>query len=114
MLLGAYSSCLTKVVAFARNIFIVKKEEHNRLNNNYFLFIFIFIYFILSILTFDGIVSLFPFIAAIIYMIVVWNGDEKNVKLIAFLCYSFWLTYNIFVFSVVGIISNIISLISTY
>lgn len=47
-------------------------------------------------------------------MIVVWNGDEKKVKLIAFLCYIFWLTYNIFVFSVVGIISNIISLISTY
>jgi len=47
-------------------------------------------------------------------MIVVWNGDEKNVKLIAFLCYSFWLTYNIFVFSVVGITSNIIFLISIY
>lgn len=84
MLLGAYSGCLTKVVAFARNIFIVKKEEHNRLNNNYFLFIFIFIYFILSILTFDGIVSLFPFIAAIIYKIVVWNGDEKTLNLLLF------------------------------
>jgi len=47
-------------------------------------------------------------------MIVVWNGDEKNVKLIAFLCYNFWLTYNIFVFSVVSITSNIIFLISTY
>lgn len=47
-------------------------------------------------------------------MIVVWNGDKKTLNLLFFLCYSFWLTYNIFVFSVVGIISNIISLISTY
>ena len=114
LLLGAYSGCLTKAVTFTRNIFIIKKEKYDRLNNNYFLFFFIFLYFILSILSFDGIVSLFPFIAATIYMIVVWNGDEKKVKLIGFLCYIFWLTYNVFVFSVAGIISNIISLISTY
>jgi len=46
-------------------------------------------------------------------MIGVWNGNELQVKKIAFLCYFFWLAYNISVLSIVGIASNIIALIST-
>lgn len=114
LFLGAYSGCLTKIVALIRNIFIIKKENNNKLNSSYYLFCFILIYLILGILTYSGPISLFPFIAALIYMIVVWNGNETKIKFIAFLCYIFWLIYNIYVLSVMGIISNIISLISTY
>lgn len=113
MILDAYSGCFTKVIALFRNIFIIKKDN-NKFNNMFALIVFLILYITLSILTYNGIISLFPFIAAIVYMIVVWDGDEINVKLIAFVCYIFWLIYNIFVFSIVGIISNIISLISTY
>lgn len=69
---------------------------------------------ILIIITFKNIYSVLPFAAAIIYMIVVWNGNELQIKKIAFLCCFFWLVYNISAFSVMGIISNIVVLISTY
>ena len=52
--------------------------------------------------------------AAVIYMIVVWDGDELQVKKISFLCYFLWLAYNICILSVMGIVSNIVALISTY
>ena len=114
LFLNAYSGCFTKVVALARNIFIIEKDKNKKLNNKIFLMLFIGIYIILSVLTFNSIYSILPFIAAITYMIVVWNGNELQVKKIAFICYFLWLAYNIFIFSVAGIISSICGIVSTY
>ena len=74
---------------------------------------FIVLYLIALIITYNGVLSIFPLIAAIIYMIVEWNGNSIAIKKIAFICYFLWLIYNIFVFSIVGIVSNVISIIST-
>lgn len=112
--LEAYSGLFTKVVALLRNIFIIIKEKNSKLNSKILLFIFIALYSLLAILTFESYISLLPFIAAIVYMIVVWNGNELQVKKIAFLCYFLWLIYNISVLSIFGTVSNIVSLISTY
>lgn len=49
-----------------------------------------------------------------IYIVPVWNGDEVTIRKTAFGCYFLWLIYNIFVFSIAGIISNVISIISTF
>lgn len=51
---------------------------------------------------------------AIIYIILCWNGNELQVKKSAFFCYFLWLIYNISVQSYAGIVSNIISIISTF
>ena len=49
-----------------------------------------------------------------IYLYFVWDGNELKVKRIAFYCYFLWLIYNICVFSIAGIISNCVSIISTF
>lgn len=64
-------------------------------------------------MTYNGIFSLFPLVAALIYIIPVWNGNEIIIKKTVFLCYFLWLIYNVFVLSISGIIANIISIIST-
>lgn len=114
LFLDAFSGSFTKIMALIRNIFILKKEDNKKLNSNLFLLLFIVIYIILAIFTYKNIYSLLPFSAAIIYMIVVWNGNELKIKKIAFLCYFLWLVYNISVFSIMGIASNMIALVSTY
>lgn len=114
LFLDAFSGSFTKIMALIRNIFILKKEDNKKLNSNLFLLLFIIIYIILAIFTYKNIYSLLPFSAAIIYMIVVWNGNELKIKKIAFLCYFLWLVYNISVFSIMGIASNMIALVSTY
>ena len=57
---------------------------------------------------------LMPLLAATIYIISIWNWDELLVKKSAFFCYFFWLIYNICIWSVVAVISTVISIISSY
>ena len=112
LMLGAYSGCITKTLAIFRDVFIALKEKNKGLSNLLFLIIFILIYIGVSIYTFTNILSLFPLIAAIIYIIPTWLGDSKTVKKTALFCYILWLIYNIYVSSIAGVIANIISIIS--
>lgn len=114
LLLSAYSGCFTKIIALIRNIVIIKKERIQWLSSNYCLILFIIIYIISGIFTFTNIWSIFCIMAAIIYIILCWNGNELQVKKSAFFCYFLWLIYNISVQSYAGIVSNIISIISTF
>ena len=112
LMLGAYSGCITKVIAIFRDIFIVLKEKNKRLSSVLFLIIFILIYVGVSIYTFTNILSLFPLLAAIIYIIPTWLGDSKTVKKTALFCYVLWLIYNTYVLSIAGVIANIVSIVS--
>lgn len=112
LILGAYSGCITKVIAIFRDIFIVLKEKNKRLSSVLFLIIFILIYIGVSIYTFTNILSLFPLVAAIIYIIPTWLGNSKTVKKTALFCYILWLIYNIYVLSITGVIANIVSIVS--
>lgn len=111
-LLNAYSGLLTKLIAILRDIFIVNKTKKKYLNNILFLVIFILIYILAMIYTYSNILSIFPLIAALIYLIPTWYGNGKIVKYTALICYLLWLGYNIFVLSIAGITSNIISILS--
>ena len=111
--LGAYNGFLTKVLAFVRNSFIIYKDKR-KIKSNIYLVVFIILYLITSIITYKNLYSILPSIAAIIYLIAIWNGNESTIKKAGCGCYFLWLTYNIFVFSVIGIISNIVAIISTF
>ena len=113
-LLGAYCGCVTKVMAIIRDSFIIAKGKNKKISSYCFLALFIIAYIICSIVTYKGILSLFPLIAAIIYIVPIWNGNEKTIKKTAFFCYFLWLGYNIFVFSIAGIVANVVSIISTF
>lgn len=113
LLLGAFSGCITKLLAIFRDYFIILKEKNKKLSNSVYLIVFILLYIIATIFTYNGILSILPLVAAIIYIIFIWNGNEVIIKKIAFFCYFLWLIYNIFVLSIAGIVSNIISIIST-
>ncbi len=113
LLLGAFSGCVTKLLATFRDYFIILKEKYNKLSNIAYLILFIMLYIIATIFTYNGFLSILPLVAAIIYIIFIWNGDDVKIKKTAFFCYFLWLIYNIFVSSVAGIVSNIISIIST-
>ena len=112
LLLGAYSGCITKVIAILRDSFIIYKEKNKKLSSIFFLFIFLVIYLVTAIITYDGILSLFPLFAATSYIVFIWNGKELTIKRIALVGYFLWLGYNIYVMSIIGIISNVVAIIS--
>ena len=114
LLLNAYSGCITKLIALFRDCFVLYKEKHPKLSNKIFLIIFIIIYVIAAVFTYDGIFSILPIVAAIFYIVFIWNGDELTIKKAAFFSYFLWLIYNIFVMSIAGIVSSVVSIISTF
>ena len=60
LLLEAYSGCATKVMAIARDSFIIIKKKNKVLSSNIFLILFILIYIVVGIFTYNGILSIFP------------------------------------------------------
>lgn len=114
LVLGAYSGCITKVIALIRNFVIIKKEKYEWLSSKVILILFIILYVVSGILSFTNIFSIFCIVAAIIYLIWCWNGNELQVKRAAFYCYFLWLIYNSSVQLYAGIISNVVSIISTF
>lgn len=114
ILLGAYSGCVTKVIALIRNEIIIIKEKNKKFNNNIVIIVMFIIYLVSGILTYKNIYSILPILAAMIYLYFVWNGNELRVKKVAFYCYFLWLIYNICVFSIAGITSNVVSIVSTF
>ena len=113
-LLGAYSGSITKVIALIRNEIIIVKEKNKKFNKKIVLIILFAIYLVSGILTYKNLFSILPILAAMIYLYFIWNGNELTVKKCAFYCYFLWLTYNICIFSIAGITSNIVSIISTF
>lgn len=114
LLLGAYSGCITKIIALVRNEIIIIKEKNKRFDSILVLIILLVVYLISGILTYENIYSILPILAAMTYLYFVWNGNELKVKKIAFYCYFLWLIYNICIFSIAGITSNCVSIISTF
>ena len=112
LLLGAFSGCVTKLLAIFRD-FIILKEKHPKLSNIIYLILFIIVYVIATIFTYNSILSILPLLAAMIYIICIWNGNEFKIRTTAFFCYFLWLVYNIFELSISGIVSNVISILST-
>lgn len=113
LILGAYSGCTTKLLAAIRDFFIIIKDK-KKINSRFYLYIFLIIYLIMLVITYENIYMSFPLIAAIIYLLSSWNGNELIVKKTAFISYFLWLIYNICIFSMVAIFTNIISIISTF
>ena len=112
-LLNAYNGFFTKLLALFRNSFIIYKDK-KKINSNLFFVIFIILYLLVSIFTYKNIYSILPSIAGIIYLVVIWNGNELAIKKVGCFCYFLWLVYNIFVFSIMGIVSSVVAIISTF
>ncbi len=112
LLLGAYSGFITKIIALIRDSLIIIKEKTKK-RLNIILFILISIYLIFCYKIHSPLYSTIPFIAALIYTIPAWNGNDKTVRKAALISYLLWLTYSIFITSISGILSYSISIIST-
>ena len=112
-ILWATSWGITKILAILRDSIIIYKEKKH-FNLDIVLIFFVIAYIVVAIFTYKWIYSLLPLLAAIIYIISIWNWNEWIIKKSAFFCYFLRLIYNICVWSIVAIIANIISIISTF
>ena len=111
MFLQAYTGCITIIISIIRNIIALKKKNKNE---NIILAIFIILYIVMGIITYNSIFSILPIIASIMYVIGIWNGNENIIRKTGLINMYLWLIYSISTFAVAGAIQNIILIISTH
>ncbi len=113
IILGAYSGIVTKIMAVIRNITIIKQEKYKFLNSKILLLLFVIAYVIFGILTYQGPISLLSILAALIYTIFCWNGNEDTVRKTVIVSEILWLVYNTYAKSYTGCFYNIVMIRST-
>lgn len=113
MLLGAFSGAFTNVIGLIRTIIFKYKDKYKLLQNNIILIIILLVYALVGLLTYNGIISMLPVIAAIIYTLVLWQNNIKIIRIgtsiMIFACFI----YNITVKAYVGALIEGILLVSS-
>ena len=104
--LEAYSGAFTNVVGLFRTILFSKKGKNKFLSTNYPLIIVLVLYVIINIFTYDGLTSLFPAIASIIYAVVLWQDDPKRIRIGSAVMLLMWFVYNLYVKAYVGALTE--------
>lgn len=105
-LLGAYTGSLISLLGATR------AYTFSKTNNKCFLVLFLLLYTIASVITFNGLISIIPLSAALIYTIVTWNKKEKNIRLFSILVFILWFIYDILVKAYVSSITDVVLIIS--
>lgn len=106
-LLGGWSAVAMGIVAVLRNIIFIFEEKKEK-KNKIILYILFLITIISGIFTYDSIFSIFPVIATILYTYSIWQKNIRKYKLIGIITGILFVTYNIYVQSIFGIIAEFI------
>ena len=106
--LNAYTGALMNLTCMARN-YIFNKYEKQQVPIGW-LIIVVSVMIGLSILTFNGAISLLPMIAVVLYSVAVWDGDLKCIRIVDVISCSLFIIYNIRVLAITGLIATIIEL----
>jgi hypothetical protein len=111
--LGAWAGMANKIITVVRNALAAYLASKKRKAPKFLPFIFVGAYIIFGIFTFTSVYSLLPTIASSIYSIVIYTTKDANkIRYTIVATSTIWLVYNIFVFSIAGIITQAILLVN--
>ena len=111
--LGAWAGMANKIIAVIRNALAAYMASKKRKAPKSLPLIFVIAYIIFGIFTFNSAYSLLPTIASSIYSIVIYTTSDANkIRYTIIITSTIWLVYNICVFSIVGIITQVILLVN--
>ncbi len=105
----AYTGCLMNLTSMIRN-FIFKRYENKR-PPLYLLIIIVALMITLSLISFEGLISLLPMLAMVLYSIAVWNGNLKIVRIADIISCLLYIIYNIVVQAYAGLVATIIEML---
>ena len=111
-LLDAYSGCAMALLAVLRNIiFMIDKDNKKSKNIASLLFVLV-ILVIQTIFTYNGILSLLPVFATLLYTISVWVDNSDVYRKLGLPIEICWLSYHTYLKSIFGILFETILFIS--
>lgn len=110
LFLSAYSGAVSQFISIFPNYFSYKYQGQKK--NKIIAFLFIIIFFISGILTYQNIYDTLPIIGSILTVIAIFQINTKYVRLFQLIISPFFLVYNIVSHSYAGIIMEILVVIS--
>lgn len=119
LLLSAYSGLAMVIVAIIRNIiFFIDENKYGKSDKNstkdYIILAVLYIISIISaIFTYNGILSMASVVASMLYTYSVWQKNAKFYKILGIPIGIISIIYNIYIFSIFGIILEAVLLISS-
>jgi len=109
-LLGALTGVGMNIINIITTVWLyinTKKQKHNSVS---FLIISCLLVIIVGIISFQDLFSLVPIIATLLFIYSIWQDNTKTYKLIGIPQSFCWISYNIYLKSVFGLITELILL----
>lgn len=117
-MLNGYTGAAMSIIMIFRDLTLIiqeakkaKGKEINKKIDILILIITILLIVVLTIFTYNGPLSLLSVIATLVTTFALWQKDVKAYKLLGIIAGILWLAYNIFIFSIMGIILESILLV---
>ena len=111
VLLGAYTGAAMDLIGVFRNIVFTKRAEKNKSTKPYIIF-FSIIFAVFGILTTQGAKSILVISAKVLSTVAYGNTNPTTVRIIILITSTCWLIYNIYVFSLAGILCEVFTILS--
>lgn len=113
ILLFAYTGAYTNIIGLIRLYLFGKKGKNKFFKKNYSLYIVIFLYLLIGVLTYENLSSIFPVVSSVIYAIVLWQDNPKHIRIGSSIMLLMWCVYNVLVHAYVGALTEGILFISS-
>lgn len=104
LLVGAFTGAGMVIIAAIRCWAFERYRQHEWL-----LQFFIVVYAVTTLLTWEGITSILPFIGIILASVAMWQKTPQSIRLISLTPTAFWLPYNFTSGSYMGMIGDIVT-----
>ena len=106
--LGAWAGIVSKIITIVRNAIAAGETSHRRQSPKLLPVIFVGLYIVAGFFTFESACSLLPILAPSIYTIAIYTTNVTKIRYVAVLADSIWLVYNISIFSIAGMIAQVL------
>ena len=112
-LLGAITGCFTMAINTARCVVMFFFNDKKWAAWKGWLGVFLVLYMVNTILTWEGLISLLPFAGSVAVMFAYWSRNLRKIRVVNFVLGSpTWLIYDVFTHSIAGIVSESLCMLS--
>jgi hypothetical protein len=111
-LLGVWTAAAMNIVGSTRTFFFIFKGRKKWMDGNGVMFVFIFLFLIAGVLSWQNWLSILPVVAMIIETIGLWQKNPRRIRFIVFVPHPIWLVYNSIHRSYPGVLTEVFILVS--
>ena len=110
--LGAYTGLAMTIISIIRNTAFIVNEKKNNKSDILTLLVIYALMIILAVFTYNGFLSLMSVFATMLATFALWQKSTKVYKILGVPVSLLWITYNIYIKSIFGIILECILMTS--